>query len=101
MRGWSSRHLSGTERFDSVTPLSCIGRKIGSFASPPHGGFAFVVVATVLRSLRTVNVSQMTDEKNSRVVATRRYDRNHVAFRESDNQNNVAIRERDNQGAEA
>jgi len=86
MRGWSSRPLSGTERFDSVAPLSCFEAKIGSFASPPRGGFAFVVDTTVLRSFRTVNVSQMSDEMNSRIVARRCYDRNHVAFRESDDQ---------------
>ena len=49
MRGWSSRLLTGTVRFDSVAPLSCVERKIGSFASPSRDGFAFVVEATVLR----------------------------------------------------
>ena len=86
MRGWSSRLLSRTERCDSVAPLSCFQRKIGSFASPPRGGFALVVVATVLRFFLTVNVSQMSDEMNSRIVALRCYDRNHVAFRESDDE---------------
>lgn len=61
MRGWISRHLMGSMRFDSVTPLSYAVRKNGSFASPPHDGFAFVVDATVLRYSRTVKVSFITD----------------------------------------
>ena len=61
MRGWSSRLLTGTVRFDSVTPLSCVERKIGSFASPSRDGFAFVVDPTVLRYFRTVKVSWITD----------------------------------------
>ncbi len=61
MRGWISRRLMGFMRLDSVTPLSYAVRKNGSFASPPHDGFAFVVDATVLRQSRTVKVSFITD----------------------------------------
>lgn len=69
MRGWSSRPLTGTVRFDSVTPLSYVQRKTGSFASPSRDGFAFVVEATVLRYLYEVKVSSLADKdaKDTRI----------------------------------
>ena len=61
MHGRVSRRLTGTVRFDSVTPLSCVERKTGSFASPSRDGFAFVVDATVLRYVGTVKASLIAD----------------------------------------
>jgi hypothetical protein len=61
MHGRVSRYPTRDVRFDSVTPLSYVDRKTGSFASPSSDGFAFVVDATVLRYWRTVKASLIAD----------------------------------------